>query len=87
MMSDARTAYLFQCDGEDLYAVTHDITGRNIPRTTCTAGWHLAKEFELGVNEDVPAPILPQPIMRGIHNVGYYIWRGWPIAERGKALK
>jgi hypothetical protein len=76
MMSETRTAYLFHCRCDDLRAVSHDITGRNIPRTTCTEGWQLVKEFELGVNENVPASIMPEPIMRGIRNVGYYIWRG-----------
>jgi len=76
MMSETRTAYLFHCRCDDLHAVSHDITGRNIPRTTCTEGWQLVKEFELGVNENVPASIMPEPIMRGIRNVGYYIWRG-----------
>jgi len=81
MIGDTRTAYLFHCLGDDLYAVSHDATGRNIPRTTCTDGWHLAEKFELGVNENVPAPIMPEPIMRGIRNDGYYIWRGGPAAR------
>jgi hypothetical protein len=25
----------------------------------------------------VPAPILPDPILKGIADVGYYVWRGW----------
>ena len=82
MMSDTRTAYLFRYRSDDLFAVTHDATGRNIPRTTCTGGWLLTRQFELGVDEKVPAPIMPEPIMRGIRNVGYYIWRGWPTAAQ-----
>lgn len=76
MTSDRRTAYLFRCQCDDLFAVTHDITGRNIPRTTCPEGWLLKREFMLGINENVPAPIMPEPIIRGIRNFGYYIWRG-----------
>ena len=41
MPDTPRTAYLFQCTGEDLYAVSHDITGGNIPRSPCTQGWCL----------------------------------------------
>ena len=36
MPNSARTAYLFQCTGADLYAVSHDKTGANIPRSSCT---------------------------------------------------
>ena len=77
-MSDtSRTAYLFQCEGEDLYAVSHDSTGGNIPRSPCTLGWRLCEKFQLGLRTPVPAPIMPDPILRGIADVGYYMWRGW----------
>jgi hypothetical protein len=77
-MADAAIrAYLFQCEGEDLYAVSHDITGSNIPRSPCTLGWRLCEEFQLARHLPVPAPILPDPILKGIADVGYYVWRGW----------
>lgn len=75
MNDDAQTAYLFQCKCDDLFAVSHDSTGRNIPRNTCAEGWSLLQEFQLGIHDDVPAPIMPEPIIRGILAVGYYIWR------------
>jgi len=87
MLSETRTAYLFHCRGDHLFAVSHDMTGANIPRTTCTDGWLLRKTFELGVYSEVPASIMPEPIMRGIRNVGYYIWREHarqPSAEKPK---
>jgi hypothetical protein len=77
MMDSINTAYLFQCTGEDLYAVSHDATGGNIPRSSCTQGWILCEQFELGPGSPVPAPILPGPILAGISQRGYYIWRGW----------
>jgi hypothetical protein len=77
-MADAAvTAYLFQCEGEDLYAVSRDITGSNIPRSPCTLGWRLCEEFQLARHLPVPAPILPDAILKGIADVGYYVWRGW----------
>ena len=77
-MQDAgRKAYLFQCRGEDLYAVSHDSTGGNIPRSPCTLGWSLCEEFLLSDGGHVPAPILPAPILKGISDRGYYVWRGW----------
>jgi hypothetical protein len=77
MSDDARAAYLFQCSGEDLYAVSHDRTGANIPRSTCTQGWKLCEKFELGRDEPVPAPIMAETILSGIAANGYYVWRGW----------
>ena len=48
MYDSARTAYLFQCKDEDLYAISHDITGANIPRSPGTLGWRFCEEFQLG---------------------------------------
>ena len=31
MYDDNRTAYLFRCGDEDLFGVTHDQTGANLP--------------------------------------------------------
>jgi hypothetical protein len=77
-MSDAaRTAYLFQCECEDLYAVSLDITGANITRSLCTQGWVFREHFELGPRAQVPAPIMAEAILRGIADRGYYMWRGW----------
>jgi hypothetical protein len=77
MHNTLQTAYLFKCEGEDLYAVSGDMTGRNIPRSSCTQGWRLCDTFELGRYAPVPAPILAEPILKGILQSGYYIWRGW----------
>jgi hypothetical protein len=33
--------YLFQCDGGDLWALSVDQTGRNLPRSACKTGWLL----------------------------------------------
>jgi hypothetical protein len=77
MEDTARTVYLFQCHGEDLYAVSQDKSGGNIPRSPCTQGWSLCQEFRLSHSGTVPAPILPAPILKGISDNGYYVWRGW----------
>ena len=65
MSGDARNAFFFQCGDEQLFAVSLDKTGLNIPRSTCTQGWVLREEFLLGVQEPVPAAISPEPITRG----------------------
>jgi hypothetical protein len=75
MHDDATTAYLFQCGEGDLFAVSRDQTGANIPREQCAQGWLLRDKFRLGVHEPIPASIEPEPILRGIAADGYYIWR------------
>jgi hypothetical protein len=75
MHADAQTAYLFQCGDEGLFAVSPDKAGSNIPRSSCTQGWLLRQEFQLGTQDPVPAAIGPEPILRSIIAKGYYIWR------------
>jgi hypothetical protein len=82
MQSDVRTAYLFQCGNEDLFAVSHDKTGGAIPRGSCTSGWLLRQEFQLGTQDPLAAPVDPEPIIRGITAKGYYIWRDPCWAQR-----
>jgi hypothetical protein len=48
MPSDTRTAYLFQCGDEELFAVSPDKAGEAIPKSSCTQGWLLRQEFQLG---------------------------------------
>jgi len=73
---DSQAAYLFQCGDEELFAVCLDRSGAGLPRSSCTQGWILRQEFQLGVQKPVPAAIAPEPILRGIVLRGYYIWRG-----------
>lgn len=75
LQDKVRTAYLFQCGDEELFAVTPDANGGNIPRSSCTQGWQLREAFQLGATELVPTAISPQPVLRGITEKGYYIWR------------
>ena len=73
---DAQTAYLFQCGDEDLFAVSADKAGANIPRSSCTQGWMFRHEFRLGTEDPMPAAIDSKSILRGIFAKGFYIWRG-----------
>lgn len=82
MHSEAQTAYLFQCRDEELFAVSSDRTGANIPRSSCTRGWQLRQEFQLSTQDPIPAPIEPLPIIRAIGDKGYYIWRDICWAQR-----
>jgi hypothetical protein len=68
MDPDDRTVYLFQCPGDNLFAVSHDVTGANLPPATHTQ-WVLRERLQPG-EPPVPAPI------------GYYIWRDPCWAQR-----
>lgn len=79
MQGDARTAYLFQCDGEELFAVSPEKAGSNIPRSSCTQGWLLRQEFTL---DTLNPPIDLGSIIRSINDKGYYIWRDTCWSQR-----
>jgi hypothetical protein len=80
MSADTRTAYLFQCGGEELFAVSPDKAGANISRASCRQGWLLREEFQLDTREPLSAAI--DPIIRSINDKGYYIWRDPCWAQR-----
>ena len=63
MSDDAPVVYIFQCASDDLFAVTRDMTGANLPRASCAQGWILRDKFLVGEYASIAAPI------------GYYIWR------------
>src|SRR5262249_36347665 len=63
MSDDPLDTYFFQCSGSDLFAVSHDMTGANLPRASCAQGWILRGTCRLGEHASVPT------------HVDYYIWR------------
>ena len=63
MSEDAPVVYIFQCASDDLFAVTHDVTGANLPRASCAEGWILRDSLQLGEYASISTPM------------GYYIWR------------
>jgi hypothetical protein len=70
--NEARTAYLFQCSGDnELFAISRDLTGANIPRTTCVQGWMLRDKFQIGPDDTARAIIMPEPTLRGILPLPY----------------
>jgi len=73
--SDVTQAYLFHCDDRGLFAISNDHSGKNIPRSACPEGWSFKREFSLGIRNAMPIAIDPEPILRGLRTLGYYIWR------------
>jgi hypothetical protein len=71
---DACVAHLFKCDAEPLFAVSLDETGSNLPTHHCLQGWRYVQPFALGVREAMPRALDPEPVLRGLAAVGYYIW-------------
>ena len=75
-LDDLDTAYLFECGNDpELLAVTRDRQGSNLPRLQCVMGWRLRMAFTLGVEHVVPVAIAPEPLLRGLQDCGYYVWR------------
>ena len=42
-----RTVHVFQCGSEDLYGVTQDQSGANLPTDECAGGWRFIKTVEM----------------------------------------
>ncbi len=73
---DATIAYLFMSSGDpSLHAVSRDPQGRNLPSDESEMGWVCQREFALGVREPMPVHIAPEPVLRGLEALGYYLWR------------
>jgi hypothetical protein len=68
-------AYLFECDGDALYAISLDAQGSNIPRRSCPQGWRRISELELGESDPTAAGIPVPTLLQSLLSVGYYIWR------------
>jgi hypothetical protein len=66
-----------------MFGVSLDSHGKNLP--VCDGGWVLRTEFSLGVHEPVPAPIDPEPILRGIRSQGYFVWQARRTLPYGTA--
>jgi hypothetical protein len=61
MLETSRTAYLLLCEGEDLHAISHDLTGACVPRSACTLDWRVGEASEPGRRLTVPAQLCRSP--------------------------
>jgi hypothetical protein len=77
--NDARGAYLFLCPRTNCYGITLEKSGANLHDQGCDAGWQFQAEFPLGIREAIPAPMDPEPVIRGIKADGYFVWREGPV--------
>jgi hypothetical protein len=81
---DSTTAFLFASSSGKLLGVTLDAGGANLPAWQGER-WVLRAQFNLGVHEPVPAPIDPEPILRGVKAQGYYVWPARRLQPLGTA--
>jgi hypothetical protein len=73
---DALPAYLFFSKADpSVHAVSRHPTGENLRAHDAPQGWVCDGMFALGVREAMPVQIAPEPVLRGLANVGYFIWR------------
>jgi hypothetical protein len=61
MPSDTRTACLFQCGNENLFAVSPDKTGKAIPRSSCTQAGYSDKNSSWARRSRCPLLSSPSP--------------------------
>jgi hypothetical protein len=55
MNEEATQAFLFGCDDSELFAVTIDREGSNLPIKPAFGSWRLLQSFLLGVQEPMPS--------------------------------
>lgn len=77
---EAQKAYLFHCLGDgELHAISLDSSARNITARQCPCGWVLDGEVIVGVQEALPLALDPEPVLRGLRSMGFYVWKA-PLA-------
>ena len=71
---DALKAHFFLCLENGHYAISTDRSGANLPTDRCSSGWRHVKAISLGVREALPFPANPEPVVRAIRDIGYYVY-------------
>ena len=71
---DVLDAHLFLCLENGHYSVSTDPSGANIPAAGCGSGWRYVKKFALGVRDAMPFPADPEPVVRAVHAIGYWVY-------------
>lgn len=75
-----RTVHVFQCGSADLYGVTQDQTGANLPIDECKEGWRFLKTVEM--DEGLPPRGMAVAWQGASCHRGEWIfsWRGCSLA-------
>jgi hypothetical protein len=71
---DGVNVHLFLCLENGHYAVSTNSSGANIPAAGCRSGWKYVKKLRLGVRDALPFPADPEPVVRAVHAMGYWVY-------------
>ena len=72
--NDATDVYLFRArDDATKSAITCDRSGAILPVADGIGEWIYQMEFALGVREAMPIHVAPEPVLRGLQAVGYFV--------------
>ena len=73
--------HVFRCGAQDLYAITEDGTGANLPTDLCSSRWMLMKSMQFeghmppwGI--DVASQDMQGAVLAGLSQNGYFISEG-----------
>ena len=82
-MQEPALVCLFQCGRSNIYALTADHSGNNLPRADYPDGWTLRERFPL--TPDQPRVGIDTVVaLAGLDAAGYYIWRAVRISKTTK---
>ncbi|MBX9759922.1 MAG: hypothetical protein K2Y29_14185 [Beijerinckiaceae bacterium] len=73
--------HVFRCGAEDLYAVTEDRSGANLPKDMCSSRWMLMKSMSFEghmppFGMDVAAQEMQGAVLAGLSMNGYFVSEG-----------
>lgn len=73
--------HVFRCGAQDLYAITEDAAGANLPADLCSSRWLLMKSMEFEGHLppgglDVAAQDMQGAVLAGLAQNGYFISEG-----------
>ena len=73
--AENETTLTYMFDGGPYLGFSRDRSGSNLPRGAEYPRWLFKGAFELAAHKSVPAALPPEPILRGLLDEGFYIWR------------
>jgi hypothetical protein len=66
---------VFNCQNTDVYGITEDNDGKNLPDNVCKKEWEFVRDFKISENETLPEGVNMAETEENIRNKGYHITR------------
>ena len=78
--------HVFRCGAEDLYAITEDASGANLPTELCSSRWMLMKSMRYEAHMppwglDIASEERQGALLAGLAQNGYFISEGGALPE------